>query len=62
MARLQIEPPDRFSEAQLRTMLRRPKERRGIIAKELVHAGTAVASTPPSGLPEMALAGTDPRC
>ena len=62
MGRLQLEHPDRFSEAQLRTMQRRLKEWRGIMAKELVYAGTAAASTPPSGLPEIALVGTDPRC
>ena len=62
MGRLQSEHPDRFSEAQLRTLQRRLKEWRGIMAKELVYAGTAAASTAPSGLPEMALAGTDPRC
>ena len=62
MARLQSEHPDRFSEAQLRTLQRRLKEWRGIMAKELVYAGTAVASTPPNVPPEMALVGTDPRC
>ena len=44
MARLQAEHPDRFSEAQLRTMQRRVKEWRGIMAKELVYAGTAEVS------------------
>ena len=62
MARLQSEHPDRFSEAQLRTVQRRLKEWRGIMAKELVYAGTAAASTVPSGPPEMVLVGTDPRC
>ena len=33
MARLQSECPDRFTEAQLRTMQRRVKEWRGIMAK-----------------------------
>ena len=33
MARLQSEHPDRFSEAQLRTLQRRLKEWRGIMAK-----------------------------
>ena len=40
MARLQSECPDRFTEAQLRTMQRRMKEWRGIMAKKLVYAGT----------------------
>ena len=62
MGRLRIEHPDRFSEAQLRTMQRRLKEWRGIMAKELVYAGTAAASTAPNGSPGMPLVGTDPRC
>ena len=62
MARLQSEHPDRFREAQLRTMQRQVKEWRGIMAKELVYAGTAGASPTPSGLLEMAPVGTDPGC
>ncbi len=62
MERLQLEHPDRFSEGQLRTMQRRLKEWRGIMAKELVYAGTAAASTAPNGPSGMGLAGTDPRC
>ncbi len=62
MARLQAEHPDRFSEAQLRTMQRRVKEWRGIMAKELVCAGTAEPFTEPNGLPELALVGADPKC
>ncbi len=62
MARLQAEHPDRFSGAQLRTMQRRVKEWRGIMAKELVYAGTAAASTEPDGLPELALIGVSSKC
>ena len=62
MERLQLEHPDRFSEGQLRTMQRRLKEWRGIMAKELVYAGTAAASTAPNGPSGMGLAGTDTRC
>ena len=62
MARLQAEHPDRFSEAQLRTMQRRVKEWRGIMAKELVYAGTAEPFTEPATMPELALIGADPRC
>ena len=36
MARLRSECPDRFTEAQLRTMQRRVKEWRGIMANKLV--------------------------
>ena len=61
-ARLQSEHPNRFTEAQLRTMQRRVIERRCIMAKELVYAGTAAASTEPDGLPELAPIGVDPRC
>ena len=59
MVRLQAEYPDRFSEAQLRTMQRRVKEWRGIMAKELVYAGTAEPFAQPNGLPELALVGAD---
>ena len=62
MDRLQAEHPDRFSEAQLKTMQRRVKEWRGIMAKELVYAGTAAASTEPDRLPELALIGVPAKC
>ena len=62
MARLQSECPDRFTEAQLRTMQRRVKEWRGIMAKKLVYAGTDEASAASSGLPELALIGADSKC
>ena len=62
MARLQSEHSDRFSEAQLRTMQRRLKEWRGIMAKELVYAGTEETYTEMDGLPETALVGVDSRC
>ena len=62
MARFQTEDQDRFSEAQLRAMQRRVKEWRGIMAKELVYAGTAETFAEPNVLPELALIGADPRC
>ena len=61
MGRLQAEHPDRFSEAQLRTMQRRVKEWRGIKAKELVYSSAGAAPTEPDGLPELALIGVDNR-
>ena len=61
MARLQAEHPDRFTEAQLRTMQRRVKEWRGIMAKELVYSGAGAASAELDGLPELALIGVDTR-
>ena len=62
MARLQSECPDRFTEAQLRTIQRQVKEWRGIMAKKLVYAGTDAASAASSGLPELALIGADSKC
>ena len=62
MARLQSKHPDRFTEAQLRTMQRRVKEWRGIMAKELVYAGTAEPLAEPNRLPKLVLIGADPRC
>ena len=43
-------------------MQRRLKEWRGIMAKELVYAGTVEPFAEPSRLPELALIGVDPRC
>ncbi len=60
MARLQSEHPDRFTEAQLRTLQRRVKEWRGIMAKNLVYASSNAGSAEPAGLPE--LVGADSRC
>ena len=62
MARLQAEHPDRFSAAQLRTMQRRVKQWRCIMAKELVYAGAKETSAEPRGLPEIALIGVDSKC
>ena len=61
MARLQAEHPDRFSAAQLRTMQRRVKQWRCIMAKELVYAGAKETFAEPRGLPEIALIGVDSR-
>ena len=62
LARLQSEHPDRFTEAQLRTMQRRVKELRGIMAKKIVYATTDEAFSELSELPELALIGAEPRC
>ena len=62
MARLQSEHPDRFSESQLRTMQRRVKEWRGILAKQLVYGSDGSVIPEWSGMPEPALVGVDPRC
>ena len=62
MARLQSEHSDRFTEAQLRTMQRRLKEWRGIMAKKLVYATANETFGELDGLPELALIGADPKC
>ena len=59
MVRLQSEHPDRFTVAKLRTMQRRVKEWRGIMAKKLGYGGTDEESAASSGLPELALIGAD---
>ncbi len=62
MARLQSEHPDRFTEAPLRTLQRRVKDWRGIMAKNLVYASSNAGSAEPAGLPELDLFGADPKC
>ena len=62
MARLQSAHPDRFTEAQLRTLQRRVKEWRGIMAQELVYASASDAATARTGLPELALVGPGAKC
>ena len=59
---MQSEHPDRFSESQLRTMQRRVKEWRGIMAKQLVYGSDGSVFPERSGMPEPALVGVDPRC
>ena len=54
--------PEPDTQAQLRTLQRRLKEWRGIMAKELVYAGTEETYTELDGLPELALIGADPKC
>ena len=52
MARLQAEHPDRYSEAQLRTMQRRVKEWHGIMPQKLVYATANETFAELDGLPE----------
>ena len=61
-ARLQAEHPDRFGEAQLRTLQRRVKEWRAIMTKVVVYAGPVEPFVEPNVRPELALTGADPRC
>ena len=60
--RLQEAEPDRFSRAHLRTLQRRVQQWRGIMAKELVYAAAGEPRAEPAAMPELALAGVDPRC
>ena len=62
LGRLQEAEPDRFSRAHLRTLQRRVQQWRGITAKKLVYAtaGEPIAELP--AMPELALAGVEPRC
>ena len=61
MAILQVEHPDRFTEAHLRTVQRKAKEWRGMTAEKLFYAATDVDSAEPNGLPGMALVGAGPK-
>ena len=62
LGRLQVNHPDRFSRANLRTLQRRVQQWRGIMASKLVYAPSEATQPGPAGLPEMELAATDPRC
>ena len=55
MARLRAEHPDLFTAPQPRTMQRRVKQWRGIMAKELVYARMKKTFAGPTGLPELVL-------
>ena len=62
LGRLQEAEPDRFSRAHLRTLQRRVQQWRGIMAKELVYAAAGEPRAEPAAMPELALAGAEPRC
>ena len=55
-------PERRATSAQLRTMQRRVKEWRGIMAQDLVYASSNAGSAAPGGLLVLALAGADSKC
>ena len=61
LGRLQEAEPDRFSRAHLRTLQRRVKQWRGIMAKKLVYATAGEPMEEPAAMPELALVGVDPR-
>ena len=62
LGRLQEAEPERFSRAHLRTLQRRVQQWRGIMSKELVYAAAGEPMAEPSAMPELALAGADPKC
>ena len=62
LGRLQEAELDRFSRAHLRTLQRRVQQWRGIMANKLVYATAGELIAEPAALPELALAGVDPRC
>ena len=62
LGRLQAYHPDRFSQANLRTLQRRVQQWRGVMANKLLYAASETALSDPSGKLEMALAAGDPKC
>ena len=51
-----------FRRAHLRTLQRRVQQWRGIMAKKLVYAMAGEPMAEPAAMPELALAGVDPKC
>ena len=62
LERLQSNYPDRFTDAQLRTLQRRVQQWRGIMAKKLVYAAAGEPRREFHEIPELALVGADPQC
>ena len=62
LGRLQEAQPDRFRRAHLRTLQRRVQQWRGIMASKLVYAASETTLTDPVGMPQIALAVSDPKC
>ena len=62
LGRLQEAKPDRFSRAHLCNLQRRVRQWRGIMASKLVYAASETTLTDPVGMPEIALAVSDPKC
>ena len=62
LGRLQEAEPDRSSRAHLRTLQRRVRQWRGIMAKKLVYATAGEPMAEPPAMPELALVGVDSRC
>ena len=62
LERLQSNCPDRFTDAQLRTLQRRVQQWRGIMAKNLVYAAVGEPRPEFHEIPELALVGANPKC
>ncbi len=62
LEQLQSNYPDRFTDAQLRTLQRRVQQWRGIMAKKLVYAAAGEPRAEFHEIPELALVGADPKC
>ena len=62
LGRLQADNPERFSRTHLRTLQRRVQRWRGIMTNKLVYAASEATTPNPSGMLEIALAPSDPRC
>ena len=62
LGRLQETEPDRFSRVHLRTLQRRVRQWRGIMADKLVYTASRATLPDPGGIPEMALVTGDPKC
>ena len=62
LERLQSNYPDRFTDAQLRTLQRRVRQWRGIMAEKLVYAAAGEPRPEFHEIPGLALVGADPQC
>ena len=62
LERLQSNYPDRFTDAQLRTLQRRVQHWRGIMAKKLVYAAAGEPRPEFHEIPDLVLVGADPKC
>ena len=62
LERLQSNYPDRFTDAQLRTLQRRVQQWRGIMAKKLVYAAAGEPKPEFHEIPELTLFGADLKC
>ena len=62
LERLQSNYAGRFTDAQLRTLQRRVRQWRGIMAKNLVYAAAGESRPEFHEIPELTLVGANPKC